>query len=128
MRGRRSGQGASGVDYQAAVNDVARECRNDGVSTTMRIGVRGRVVLGTVGQPGTYTVPLRITVRRTGGETLYNNLVRLSVTVGADGGANFQHVEENIVVPQPPIGEDIYEALVGVDPTGGNSAPRKRRS
>jgi hypothetical protein len=100
LRGRNSGAGASGVDYQASINDVARECRFDGTTMTIRVGIRGRVVLGSAGRAGTYAVPLRITLK------------------------SIQHVEENIRVPQGPDGRDIYEIFVSLD---GSSPARKQR-
>jgi hypothetical protein len=128
MRGRSSGQGASGVDYQASVKDVARECRFDGQTMTIRIGVRGRVLLGTSGKAGSYTVPIRVAVRK-GQEVIYSNLTRVTTSVGDGiGGAPFQHVEENVAVPQAPDGQDVYEIFVGLDPDGNKVSPRKAKS
>jgi hypothetical protein len=128
MRGRGSAASSTGVDFQVSLNDVARECRFEGGTMAMRVGVRGRVILGTAGRAGTYNVPLRIAVKRLGGDTVYSNLVRLSVNAGDGiGGAAFQHVEENISLPQGPDGIDVYEVLVGVDPSGNATAPRRKK-
>jgi hypothetical protein len=128
MRGRNSGGSATGVDFQVSLSDVARECRFEGGTMAMRVGVRGRVILGTEGRAGTYTVPLRIAVKRLGGDTVYSNLVRLSVNTGNGiGGAAFQHVEENISLPQGPDGIDVYEVLVGVDPSGNATSPKRKK-
>jgi hypothetical protein len=127
LRGRNSGAGASGVDYQASINDVARECRFDGATMTIRVGVRGRVVLGSAGRAGAYGVPLRITVRSLD-KVFYDNVARLSVsTTGAVGGSPFQHVEENIRVPQGPDGQDVYEIFVSLDSSARAAPARKRR-
>jgi predicted small secreted protein len=127
MRGRGAGKGATGVGFQASIGDVARECRFNGTTMTMRIGVRGRVVLGTSGSAGSYTVPIRVAVKQ-GPTVLYSNVARVTVSVpDGNGGAPFQHVEENVVVPQAPDGVDAYEIFVGVDPTGTVTRPAKKR-
>jgi hypothetical protein len=126
LRGRGSAGGASGVDYQASINDIARECRFDGTTMTIRVGVRGRVVLGSAGRAGSYSVPIHITVRSLD-QVFYNNVARLSVsTTGATGGTPFQHVEENIRVPQAPDATDIYEIFVSLD-ANAKAAPKKQR-
>ena len=127
-RGTGSAAGATGVTYQASLADVARECKNDGVNTTIKVGIRGRVLLGTAGRSGTYTVPIRVVVKE--GDTVrYSNLSRATVTVpGSDTQAGFQHVESNIVVPQGPDGKDTYEILVGFDPTGAAPAKKKKKT
>jgi hypothetical protein len=127
LRGGGGGQQATGVSYQASITDVARECKFDGANMTMRIGVRGRVLIGQSGRAGTYSVPVRVAIR-SGEKVLYSNLTRLSVSAGDDiGGSAFQHVEENVVVPQAPDGVELYEVFVGLDPSGAAARPTKKR-
>lgn len=115
-RGNQPIAGATGVAFQASLADVARECRFDGANMTISVGVRGRVLLGTAGRAGSFTVPVRVVVRR--GETVnYSNLTRVPIAV-PEGQTQiaFQHVEQGIVVPQGPDGRDTYDILVGFDP------------
>jgi hypothetical protein len=98
---RQGGADSSSVRNQLAINDVARECTNAqaGGGFTLKVGVQGRVVLGPAGTPGTYAATLRIQVRRSG-NIVANRSVRVAATVGAgQGGAEFVHVEEGILVP-----------------------------
>jgi hypothetical protein len=118
FRGRSSAAGASQVDFQATLADVARECRFDGSTMSMRVGVRGRILLGTRGRPGSWTVPVRVVLKR-GSEVVFTNLTRVRVSVPSGSTqAAFQHVEDNIRVPQGPDGEDTYDVLVGFDQRG----------
>ena len=121
--------GGATVSYQASLLDVARECNFGGSQFTMRVGVQGRVVLGASGKPGTFSVPVRIAVKR-GDKVVTSRLSRISVSVPAgQGGASFAHVEEGISLPvgaEDP--SDEYDVLVGFD--GGASAAstgRRRR-
>jgi predicted small secreted protein len=127
LRGSGSADGATGVTYQASVNDVARECGFDGSTMSLKVGVRGLVLLGTSGRAGTYNVPVRVVVRK-GDEVKYSNLVRVAVSVpsGATKG-QFQHVATGIALPQGPDGDDTYEVLVGIDAKGAD-APRRKKS
>jgi hypothetical protein len=98
---RQGGGESSSVRIQLAINDVARECTNaqPGGGFTLKIGVQGRVLLGPAGAPGTYAATLRMQVRRSG-NIVANRSVRVSATVApGQGGAEFVHVEENILVP-----------------------------
>jgi predicted small secreted protein len=126
LRGSGSADGATGVTYQASVNNVARECGFDGANMTLKVGIRGLVLLGTAGRPGTYNVPIRVVVRE-GDAVKYSNLTRVAVSVpsGSTQG-QFQHVATGIVLPQGPDAQDTYEVLVGIDSKGADT-PRKKR-
>jgi hypothetical protein len=118
--------GGSDVSHQASIIDVARECVYSGSQFSLKVGVQGRMVIGTAGRAGSYTAPLRVVVKR-GDKVVTSRLARISVSVPEVGGASFAHVEEGIVLP---IGAsdpaDEYEVLVGFD-TGGSGAARRRR-
>lgn len=122
---------ATEVAYQASLGNTARECAVQGTNISIKVGVEGRLLIGALGKPGSYTVPLRIVVKREK-EVLYSKLVRLSVTVPAgDTQATFTHVEEGIVLPlteNDPAEE--YDLLVGFDPTGKdpNAAEKPRKA
>jgi hypothetical protein len=127
-RGGSSAQQASGVGYQASITNIARECIVQGNQMRIRIGLEGRVLLGQNGRPGTFSVPIRIVVKRRA-ETVTQRFTRINVTVpGADTQAEFGHIEENLVVPitQNDPGNE-YDVYVGLDPTGQQAARQTRR-
>ncbi len=129
-RGGTPAQQASGVAFQASIANLARECVFQGGQLRIRVGVEGRVLLGQNGRPGTFSVPVRVVVKRRS-EVVTQRFTRLSVTVPAnDTQADFVHVEENVVVPISSVDPgDEYDIYVGLDPTAQQAArqTRKRR-
>ena len=120
---------ARGVGYQASIRDTARECTLVADNRlNIKVGVQGRLVLGESGKPGNYTVPVRVAVRRTGGETVYSKLTTASVTIPAtDTQGSFTVIDEGLSLPLSASDPgDEYTILVGLDPQG-KSTPRNRR-
>lgn len=115
-----SGQGQT-IRYQASLLDFARECTMSGPqSVAIKIGVRGLVKLGEAGSPGSYTAPLRITVRTRAGEVVSTITQRVKVTIppGAQN-APFQYVAAPVTVPislSQPLRS--YDLQVGFDSRG----------
>jgi hypothetical protein len=127
-RGGTALQQASGVAFQASLVTLARECIFEAKQVRIRVGVEGRLLLGQNGKPGTFSVPVRVVVKRRS-DIVVQRFTRLDVTVPAtDTLADFVHIEENIVVP---ISEndpgDEYDIFVGFDPTGQPAARQTRR-
>ncbi len=126
-------EGAVGINYQVSMGQTARECRIDGNRIFIKVGVEGRVLIGTNGKPGTYPVPIRIVVKREK-EVIFSKLTRISVTIPSnDTQASFTHIEEGISLALTEHNpSDEYDILVGFDPTGKANNPqgksRKRRS
>ena len=126
------GQGSASVRHQFSVGQVARECGVAGNDLTIKVGVKGRVVLGPAGAPGNYSAPLRIAVRQQQGEKLVTSKV---FTVGgtiAPGstGADFTVVTEPFAVPYTTEhAADDYEVVVGFgkDVKAAPVEKRKRR-
>ncbi len=114
-----SKEGAIGVNYQASMGQVARECRIDNNRVAIRVGIEGRVLIGTNGRPGTYSVPVRVVVKREK-EVVYSHLTKLSVTIPSnETQIAFTHVEEGINLPLTPNNPaDEYDILVGFDSSG----------
>ncbi|MFO1147703.1 MAG: hypothetical protein U1E62_04935 [Alsobacter sp.] len=110
------------IKSQISIGQTARECTVSGNTVTLRVGVEGRALLGTGGQPGTYVAPVRIVVKN-GEKVLVSRLQRKSVTIPAgDTQAAFVVIEEGIVVPKGDL-----TLLVGLDPAGRAEAPARRR-
>jgi len=115
------------VSYQASVVQFARECRVEGNTLYMRVGVEGRLLLGPQGKPGTFSIPVRIAVKD-GDHAAYSSATRVSVTVPAgDDQASFSHVQDGIALPIDARDPgDRYQVLVGFDPSGAAPARRAR--
>jgi hypothetical protein len=127
-RGTGSGAQASTVSYQASITRTARECITQGNQMRIRVGVEGQLLLGQNGRPGTFSVPLRIVVKRRA-ETVTQRFTRLNVSVPAnDVRGDFAYVEENVVVPISSVDPaDEFDIYVGLDPTGQQAARQQRR-
>jgi hypothetical protein len=117
--------GGDGLRAQAGIVDVARECRLDGATIRISVGVEGRVLLGTAGTPGSYPVPVRIVVKR-GDKVIAVRNERVNVTIPKNESlANFVSVQKDIVVPRKG---DELSITAGFDAGGGETpAERKRR-
>jgi hypothetical protein len=127
-RGGGSGAQASQVSYQASITRTARECITQGNQMRIRIGVEGQVLLGQNGRPGSYSVPVRIVVKRRA-ETVTQRFARLNVSVPAsDVRGEFAYIEENLTVPVSSVDPaDEFDIYVGLDPTGQQAARQQRR-
>jgi hypothetical protein len=117
--------------YQLAFGELARECKVAGPMLTMKIGVRGRVILGPAGGPGEVDVPLRFAVVREGVNptTITTKFHRLPVTIApGDPHVAFSHVEDDITFPFPRGGEiDSYVVYIGFDPATAQEMDRKKK-
>lgn len=118
---------ARGVSHQSTIHDYARECRLDGNTYRVKVGIQGRVVLGDAGKAGAITVPVRVAVRKDG-QIVYSRLLATPVAIPVgDSQAPFVVIDESIALPvtaEDP-GEE-YKVLIGIDPKG-QTAPRKKR-
>jgi len=116
------------VRFQARISQFARQCTlNAGNTVTIKVGVEGRVILGTKGAPGSYPAPLTISVRDRTGAVVASRAQRLSVSVPAgDTQGTFKIIDDGIVVPISPSKPlASYEILVGFQEGAGTG--RKRR-
>ena len=120
---------AMNLRYQVGIGQTARECKLNGTTLTIRVGVQGRVILGPAGGPGQIELPLRMAVGHEGPEpkTIMTKLNRVAVTVPADNAnIQFTMIEEGLSFPMPRAGLiDEYIIYVGFDPQGSRE-PAKR--
>ena len=129
------GQGGENVRYQYSLGEIARECGVSGNQVALKVGVEGRVLLGPSGSPGSFSVPVRISVRREkDGQIAASKSYRVSANVPAGGtqGA-FQVISEPLLVPLTR--EDTsadYTIIVGFENAPGGklegapARPRRR--
>ena len=123
----RSGSGDA-VRSQISIARLARECvgRPDG-SILVKVGVEGRVLLGTAGgSGGRYDTSVRFVVKR-GDRVFATKVKRVAAAIPAgDTQATFTVVEDGLVVP-PGVGE--YEIDVGLGSAGSaGSKPKRTRA
>ena len=106
---------------QGSINKTARECAFSGeTGLTIKYGVAGRVLLGPQGSPGTFQLPVRAAFVRAGGESVWSELARVSVTVPPGASrADFAHVSQGFGYDVPP--DDVlnrHVLYVGFDEQG----------
>jgi len=120
-----AGQDSSGLRYQISITNVARECTSTGNGGfRLKVGVEGRVLLGPAGGAGSYGATLTTTVSR-GTTTVARRASRVGGTISSgQGGVDFSHVEDGIVVP---AGSGDVEIIVGLGQGGAVTPARNRR-
>ncbi|MGX5735554.1 hypothetical protein [Bosea thiooxidans] len=120
-----SGQDSGGLRHQISITNVARECTPTGNGGfRLKVGVEGRILLGPAGSPGSYGATLTTTVSR-GTTVVARRAARVGGTIPAgQGGVDFSHVEDGIVVPP---GQSDVEIIVGLGQGGAVTPARSRR-
>ncbi len=122
---------AMNLRYQAGLGQTARECKLNGQTLTMRVGLQGRIILGPAGGPGQIELPIRLAVVHEGPEpkTIFTKLNRVPVTVpDGDSNVQFTTIEEDLTFQMPRTAGliDEYVVYVGFDPQGFREPARKR--
>lgn len=120
-----SGEDSGGLRYQISITNVARECTpTGGGGFRLKVGVEGRVLLGPAGSPGSFGATLSTAVTR-GTATVARRASRVGGTIpSGQGGVDFSHVEDGIVVP---AGKGDVEIIVGLGQGGAAPARQRRR-
>jgi hypothetical protein len=123
-----TGEGASGVRYQLSIGDVARECAQVNGALAVRVGVETNLILGPAGSPGSYTVPLRVAIRKQSDESIVvSKVYQVGGAVGPNGQAQFTLVADPLTVPYTTEhAADDYEVVLGLGERGGSGVPSKR--
>lgn len=121
-----SGQDSASLRHQISIINVARECTptGPGGGFRLKVGVEGRVLLGPAGGAGAYSATLNTQVLR-GDTVVARRSGRVGGTLAAgQGGTDFTHVEDGIVVPP---GRGDVEIIVGLGQGGAATPARSRR-
>lgn len=128
------GKPASGTDlrYQATIHETARECdyNTDTHQIAIKVGIRGRVIVGPAGAPPTVEVPLRIAVVEDGvsPKTIATKAYTTTVSLSGDEGGTYSFVSDDISYPVPEsAAADRYVFYVGFDPQALKPEPRSDR-
>ena len=103
----------SQLRFRATISEVARECNTAGAFLNIRVGVRGRFLSGPSGEPGSFTMPLRVAVTQ-GEDVLYSQLHQTPAEIlpGKLNGT-FSYVDNNVSIPKPK--EQNVIVYVGYD-------------
>lgn len=89
------------VRFQGTIRKFARECHTDASgTTTIKVGVAGRLLAGPNGAVGAATLPIRVVLVRNGDEVLYSKLYPQNVTIASGAAAaDWDFVASDVVVP-----------------------------
>lgn len=130
VRANAKGTETGSVRHQINVTRTARECRLEGNTLHLKVGVAGRLVLGPAGSPGSYAVPVRIAVTRGMTQVVYSKLGRATATVppGADS-ASYTYVDDGVAF-RLGAGDrpTLYFVHVGLDEKGEKAEKPQRRA
>ena len=127
---RAGGAESASVRYQFNIGDTARQCDPAGPGqATIKIGVAGNLVIGPAGSPGTYSVPLRITVTQDADhKQVYSKTYKIEATADAVNSGLFRIVADPIVVAMPTLQlANLYTITIGFEGGNAAAAPRAHR-
>jgi hypothetical protein len=128
---RAGGAENASVRYQFNIGETARQCDPAGPGqAAIKIGVAGNLVIGPAGSPGTFSVPLRITVTQEADhKPVFTKTYKVEATADAASSGQFRIVADPIVVPMSTVQlANVYSITVGFEGGGGAAAaPRAHR-
>ncbi len=104
------------VRFQGSITKTARECHTVGDTLTIKVGIAGRLTAGPKGNPGSFTVPLRVAVVKQGNnKVFYSQVSKAPVTITApDYASDFSYVVDNVSFQVTPDDHDLV-IYVGYD-------------
>ncbi|MDB5642020.1 MAG: uncharacterized protein JWN07_1337 [Hyphomicrobiales bacterium] len=107
----------SGLRQQFTIGDTSRECTVVNGQISIRVGVSGRVVAGPAGGPGSFTIPIRVGIRREDNQQIVTSkvfTVPASIPAGSSS-STFAFVSDPVTVPftREEANED-YMVVVGI--------------
>ena len=121
---------ANDLRYQLSFTEMVRQCLVEGGTVRMRVGVRGRAVVGPAGAPSQISVPIRYAVVQEGVQpkTIVTKFRRVPVALPpGSGSVTFTDIEEDLSFPLPMPKELLaYVVYVGFDDVGERPQPKKK--
>lgn len=126
-----SEQSNANVRHQYSFGDLARECSvRDGKLIDIRVGVSGYVLSGPKGGPGSFQVPVRVSVRQDAEDKIIatkSYKIAASIAQG-EAQAPFVIVTDPLSVPllRKDAGHD-YTILIGFDSSPDRAEPRAQK-
>ena len=91
--------------YQASFGETTRSCSTDGVNMTISVMAQGRIIVGPAGKPGSFNLPVRVSVTETSQVTqqesqIYSQFVRYPVSVTPDApSSQFLFQKTDVTIP-----------------------------
>jgi hypothetical protein len=125
---------SAGVKHQYSFGEMSRECIATKDRIDIRVGVAGYVLSGPMGGPGSFQVPVRVSIRRdSDGQIVQTKAYRIAAAIPADQAqAPFSVVTEPLTVPFTRTEANMdYSIFVGFDATPDKPqkpAPGQRRN
>lgn len=108
----------SAVRFQGTIRKFARECHTDASgTTTIKVGVAGRLLSGPNGAVGAATLPVRVVLVRNGDEVLYSKLYPVNITIAPGAAAADWDVVAPDVVVTGDKSQGSFVIYVGFDET-----------
>lgn len=124
------GPASASVRHQFSMAEAVRECTLNGGQIGLRVGVEGLVLLGPAGSPGSFSAPVRISVRNERDQKIIaSKTYRASASVpGGDSQGAFRIVSDTISVPfvSEDAGDD-YTIIVSFDRGAGQHQAAKSK-
>ena len=128
---RAGGPDNASVRYQFTIGDTARQCDPAGPQqAALKIGVSGELVIGPAGSAGTFSAPLKITVRQESDKKeVFSQTYKVEATSDGIAAGRFRVITEPIILPLTTLQlADVYSISVGFEGgSPGASAPRHQR-
>lgn len=125
----RIGAGES-LRHQYSLGDMSRECTVANGQIGIRVGVTGRVLAGPAGGAGSFSVPVRVGIRRESDQkVITSKTYRVAASIPAGGSqADFSVISDPLYIPytREEANED-FMVIVGFDRAGGAGAEAKPR-
>lgn len=115
---RQGGEGPTELRYQATITDLARECRIDGQTMIVKVGIEGRVLTGPKAEGNArLTLPIRMAVTRGLSQSIWTRLYNVPIDVPANSpNVAFTQIEDQVSFPLPQPEElQTYVIFVGFD-------------
>ncbi len=117
---------SAGVKHQYSFGEMSRECKAADGRIDIRVGVSGYVLAGPAGGPGSFQVPMRVSVRRDSDmQIVQSKTYKIAATIAPDQAQTaFSLVSDPLTVPllRTDASQD-YTIFVGFD--GSPDKPQK---
>lgn len=121
-----SDQSNGNLKFQFSITDIARDCQVSGDKMSLRVGVAGKLLLGPMGSPGSFSGPVRVAVVDNNDQSaVASKLYQVGVSIPAgQSEGRFSLVTEPFDVPYPHQKAQLdYTIKVGFDTAGDKKHP-----
>jgi hypothetical protein len=112
---RQGGEAPTELRFQATITDLARECRIEGQTMIVKVGIEGRVLSGPKAEGGArLTLPIRVAVTKGFSQSIWTRLYSVPIEVPVNSPhVAFTQIEDQVVFPLPSP-EDLKEYIIFV--------------